>query len=153
MRPSRARALTTYINAVHPLVSVYDAFVLTITGGLGTNLQDPPPDVPLLDTARTSVRTRIRDDIDEPVMMVNSEFEAPSIYPMRRADSERFRFWEVAGPAAHTAARSPTGASPARARRQPTVVPPGAVSGLGRDAPLADRRHAAAHVPDDRVRR
>ena len=44
--------LTTYINAIHPLVPVYDAFLLTITGGLGTNLQDPPPNVALLDTAR-----------------------------------------------------------------------------------------------------
>jgi hypothetical protein len=93
--------LTTYINAIRPLVPVYDAFLLTITGGLGANLQDAPPNVALLDTARTSVRTRIRDDIDEPVMIVNSEFEAPSMYPRRRADSERFRFWEVAGPA-HT---------------------------------------------------
>ena len=144
--------LTTYINAIHPLVSVYDAFLLTITGGMGTNLQDPHR-TPRSSTPRAPRRARgLRDDIDEPVMMVNSEFEAPGIYPMRRADSERYRFWEVAGPA-HTLPLVPHRSLAGTARRQPAVVPTGAVSGVGRDAPLAHRPNAAAHVPDDRVRR
>ena len=145
--------LTTYINAIHPLVSVYDAFLLTITGGMGTNLQDPPPNVALLDTARTSVRTRHprrhRRAGDDREQRVRSAQHLPDA-------ARRQRAVPVLGgrrPCAHAAARSPTGASPARARRQPAVVPTGAVSGVGRDAPLADRRNAAADVPDDRVRR
>jgi len=89
--------LTTYINAVHPLVGLYQAFVPTITGGAGSLLGDIPPNTPTTDVARRMTRTRMRNDINEPVMIVNSECEAVAMYPARRDDDDTFRFWEVAG--------------------------------------------------------
>ena len=89
--------LTTYINAIHPLVHVFDAFVPTITAGWGTRLDDAPPGVAINDPARRMTPSNIRDDIDEPVMIVNSECETIAMYPTRRADDDKFRFWEVAG--------------------------------------------------------
>ena len=96
--------LTTYLNAVHPLVSVYDAFMPTITIGSGTSLQGSPKHV-ALDTG-SWVPTLVRSDIDVPVMIVNSEFEVEMMASSRQADSDRFRFWEVAG-APHTQALAP----------------------------------------------
>ncbi len=89
--------LTTYINAIHPLVHVFDAFVPTITAGWGTRLDDATPGVAINDPARRMTPSNIRDDIDEPVMIVNSECETIAMYPTRRADDDKFRFWEVAG--------------------------------------------------------
>ncbi|HEY7107265.1 MAG TPA: alpha/beta hydrolase domain-containing protein [Acidimicrobiia bacterium] len=89
--------LTTYINAVHPRVQLFDAFMPTITAGWGTPLGDARPHLAATDAARRTTRTQIRSDIDEPVMIVNSECEAVAMYPTRRADDDRFRFWEVAG--------------------------------------------------------
>ncbi|HXY91180.1 MAG TPA: alpha/beta hydrolase domain-containing protein [Acidimicrobiia bacterium] len=89
--------LTTYINAVHPLVGVFDAFVPTITGGWGAALDDGPPGSARGGVGRSVIATRIRDDITEPVMIVNSECEAVAMHRTRRADDHTFRFWEVAG--------------------------------------------------------
>lgn len=98
--------LTTYINAVHPLVGLYDAFVPTITSGAGTLLGDIPPNSPTVDVSRRMARTRTRDDVTTPVMIVNSECEAVAMYPTRRDDDDSFRFWEVAG-APHVVAVAP----------------------------------------------
>ena len=54
-RHSPARGLTTYSNAVHPLVQVYDAFMPTITAAGGTVLEAVPADVPLFDTSRRHI--------------------------------------------------------------------------------------------------
>ena len=47
-----------------------------------------------------SVSTLLRDDLDAPIMVVNSEVEAISCYPVRQPDTDRYRYWEAAG-AAH----------------------------------------------------
>jgi hypothetical protein len=98
--------LTTYLNAVHPMVQVYDAFMPTITAAGGTSLEAVPADVPLLDTARRHVPGRHRDDLDVPVFVVNSEQETVAFERMRRADGDRYRFWEVTG-APHTLPQAP----------------------------------------------
>jgi hypothetical protein len=98
--------LTTYVNAVHPVAGLFDAFVPTITGGWGTLLGDVPTGTPAADVARRMARTKIRDDIDSPVLIVNSECEAVGMYPARRDDDDGFRFWEVAG-APHVVAVAP----------------------------------------------
>ena len=108
-----ASRLTTYINAVHPLVGVFDGFLPTITSGRGTHLNAPAPTptatapgaaataasaaTPAAMAARLGVATRTRDDIDTPVFIVNSECEAVGMYGSRRDDDDHFRFWEVAG--------------------------------------------------------
>jgi hypothetical protein len=90
--------LTTYVNAVHPLVEVFDGFLITIIGGRGSPLgANPVPAAATTTAARLGVPTRIRDDIDVPVMILNTECEALGMFPSRRDDDDRFRFWEVAG--------------------------------------------------------
>jgi Alpha/beta hydrolase domain len=39
----------------------------------------------------------LRDDLGLPVMVLNTECEAMSCFPVRQADSDHFRYWEVAG--------------------------------------------------------
>jgi hypothetical protein len=39
----------------------------------------------------------LRDDLDIPVMIVNTECEALSCYGVRQPDTDRYRYWEVAG--------------------------------------------------------
>ena len=39
----------------------------------------------------------LRDDLDVPVMIVNSEMEAITCYRVRQPDTDRFRWWEVVG--------------------------------------------------------
>ena len=100
-----AARLISYINAVHPLVGVFDGFLPTITSGRGSHLDAPamvPPAPgaganPAALAARLGVATRTRDDIDTPVLIVNSECEAVGMYGSRRDDDDHFRFWEVAG--------------------------------------------------------
>ncbi|HZU72006.1 MAG TPA: alpha/beta hydrolase domain-containing protein [Acidimicrobiales bacterium] len=89
--------LTTYINAVHPVVGVFDAFLVTIAGGRGSWLGPPPESLSTGPAARLGAPTRIRDDITTPVMHLNSECEAVATFPSRREDDDHFRFWEVAG--------------------------------------------------------
>jgi hypothetical protein len=45
------------------------------------------------------VHYQIRDDLDAPVLVFNSESEARTFFPIRRPDDERYRVWEVAGTA------------------------------------------------------
>lgn len=90
-----ALRLTTYINAVQPLENVFDGFVLTLTPGWAVPLDDTP----------SMFETHVRDDLPVPIMIVNSEWEAPMMLSVRCEDSDSFRFWEVAG-APHTVAES-----------------------------------------------
>lgn len=85
--------LTTYINAAHPLVLVYDAFVVHSRGAGGAALtQAPLPAVP------TPVPTYIRNDLDVPVMVFQAENDTGALLA-RQPDGALFRLWEVAGTA------------------------------------------------------
>lgn len=94
-----AARLCTYLNAVQPVEGVFDGFLLLVHFGSGTALEEddvfdatspnPPP------IFRT--RTRLRDDLGIPVMVVNSETETMAYFGSRQADTDTFRFWEVAG--------------------------------------------------------
>jgi hypothetical protein len=99
-----AGRLSTYINAVHPLAKAFDGFILQIYFGSGTALagSDRPvnPATVHLDanTTRPLVRAAnlIRDDLDVPAMIVNTELEAIACLPVRQPDTDRFRTWEAA---------------------------------------------------------
>jgi hypothetical protein len=105
LRPARVIAigesqsafrLVTYINAVHPLVRLYDGFLVHSRGGGGAALsQAPEPDVSAPAVAR------IRTDLAEPVLTYQTETDLITLgyLPSRQPDSERFRLWEVAGTA------------------------------------------------------
>jgi hypothetical protein len=88
-----ASRLVTYIDAVHPLVHVYDGFMVHSRGAAGSALsQDPLP----LVTGPSPAP--IRDDLDEPVMVVQAEGDViGSNLGTRQPDTSKFRLWELAG--------------------------------------------------------
>ncbi len=95
-----AARLRTYINGVHPLTELFDGFIPFIDfGGI----------VPFASERGGGRRGRslasVRSDLDVPVIVVNSETELNSYYPVREPDSDRFRLWEVAGTSHVSAAR------------------------------------------------
>ena len=100
-----AARLRTYMNALHLRDRVYDAYVPFIDFGNVTNFNDEvfQPDAPGAESRRRFFRTPalFRDDLDVPVMMVNSEQESVEYRGERAAflqpDTDRFRLWEVAG--------------------------------------------------------
>lgn len=101
--------LTTYLNAIDPLVGVFDGFLLQGRAGAGVPTEgwDPASVGPNVDLAVRRARLtgddRIRDDVRVPVLVVQSEtdvFGVLAYLRARQADTERFRLWEVAG-AAH----------------------------------------------------
>ena len=99
-----AGRLSTYVNAIHPLPEsqgghAFDGYILQIYFGNGTPLQasDRPATAAGRD-ARPLPRAGnlIRDDLDVPAMIVNTELEAIACYPVRQPDTDRFRTWEAA---------------------------------------------------------
>ncbi len=97
-----AMRLRTYVNGVQPLDNVFDAFMLQVDFGRGSE-----PDTTHIDPAtlpmgiRPSVPVQVRDDLALPVMVFNTETEAPALFPVRQPDTDHLRLWEVAG-ACHT---------------------------------------------------
>ena len=94
--------LRTFINAIQPRNPVFDAFMPLIEIGAASGFEDFVLDLSRFDDPDAfrqymGTRARIREDLDVPVMVVNSECEALGIYGARQPDTERFRFWEVAG--------------------------------------------------------
>lgn len=86
--------LTTYINAIQPLVSVYDGFLVHSRRDIGAPLsQAPQEDVP------TPQVVRFRTDPHAPVLVVQTETDVIALGSLsaRQADSSRLRLWEVAG--------------------------------------------------------
>ena len=98
-----AGRLSTYINAVHPLPEeqgghAFDGYMLQIYFGTGTPMAASDRQA---NPAATNLRlprgqNLIREDLDVPVMIVNTELEAISCMPVRQPDSERLRTWEAA---------------------------------------------------------
>ena len=93
-----ALRLRSYIDAIHPIADLFDGYFLTLDIGAGAVLDTSgiPAHAPL---AIPSQPVRIRDDLEAPVMVVNSESETLRLYAMRQPDSDRFRLWEIAGSA------------------------------------------------------
>ena len=89
-----ASRLVTYIDAVHPLVDVFDGFLVHSRSAGGSPL----------DARRRCPRSRcrrpstIRDDLDVPVMVVQAEGDViSSNLGARQPDTPIFREWEIAG--------------------------------------------------------
>jgi hypothetical protein len=89
-----AGRLTTYINAVHPLVHVYDGFLVHSRGAAGTPLSQGP----VLPTVTPPSPTFIRDDLDVPTLVFQAENDVGGLQA-RQADRSNYRLWEVAGTA------------------------------------------------------
>jgi hypothetical protein len=104
-----AGRLATYINAIEPLEDVFDAFFPFLYFGGGSPLEVGDyvfnPSAVRSGGGLPSVACLLRDDLDARIMIVNSEVEAIACYGVRQPDTDRFRYWEVAG-TAHVSAQS-----------------------------------------------
>lgn len=85
-----AMRLVSYANALHLRHRVVDGYALTVWEGRSPDLMDGP-------ISFGGARTVIRDDLEVPVMVVNSEFEALALHLAGAVDSRWIRYWEVAG--------------------------------------------------------
>ncbi len=85
-----AMRLVSYANALHRRHRVIDGYALTVWEGRSPDLMDGP-------ISYGGARTVIRDDLEVPVVVVNSEFEALALHLAGALDSRWIRYWEVAG--------------------------------------------------------
>lgn len=98
-----AGRLATYLNAIQPLSGALDGCILAIYFGRGTPLEVGEEVVNINDRPAGATENQlvgsnlIRDDLDIPVFVVNSELEAISCYGVRQPDTDTFRYWEAAG--------------------------------------------------------
>lgn len=99
-----AGRLGTYCNAIAPFTPVFDGYVLSIYFGRGTPIEVGDTVVNInVPAESSSPRERlrgenlIRDDLDKPVFIVNSELEAIACHDVRQPDSDTLRWWESAG--------------------------------------------------------
>lgn len=88
--------LTTYVNAFAAGEELFDGYFIHSRGDGSAPLSQEPQAV-----ANTPARVLVRDDLDVPVMMVQTESDLFLLgsYADRQPDSDRFRLWEVAGTA------------------------------------------------------
>jgi hypothetical protein len=98
-----AARLATYLNAVQPVTQRFSAFFLLLYFGGGTPLEvgDRIMTVTAADDGNQSRIPEgmhlLRDDLEIPVMVLNTECEATSCQGVRQPDTDRYRYWEVAG--------------------------------------------------------
>ena len=101
-----AGRLATYVNAIHPVEHAFDGYFLQIYFGAGSplevgeaiiNINEPPKPGEPTPRAGLGGTNIIREDLDVPVMVVNSELEAISCVGVRQPDTLLFRYWECAG--------------------------------------------------------
>jgi Alpha/beta hydrolase domain len=99
-----AARLASYLNGIQPLTGRFDAFFLVMYFGGGAPLEVGDAVMTVRAAAADAGQPRIpegmhllRDDLDLPVMVVNTECEATAYHGVRQPDSDRFRYWEVAG--------------------------------------------------------
>jgi hypothetical protein len=90
-----AGRLTTYVNAVHPLVGLYDGFLIHSRGATAAPLGERKADV---DDPTIPDAARTRTDLDVPVFIFETEYDVIGGYAdARQPDSKNIRLWEVAG--------------------------------------------------------
>lgn len=93
--------LTTYVNGVHPLAQQYDGFLIHSRGGGHAPLGEPDAAIDLI-SALSLPPTLIRDDLDVPVLMLETETDLLFLldyFPARQPDTDHIRTWEIAGSA------------------------------------------------------
>jgi hypothetical protein len=91
-----AGRLVTYVNAFGPRYDVFDGYVIHSRGGGSPPLAQSPQAEVL-----TPEVVRVRDDLDEPVLVFQTESDVILLNagPSGQPDSSMFRLWEVAGTA------------------------------------------------------
>ena len=91
-----ASRMVTYVNAVHPLVRVYDGFFIHSRSGGSSPLAQDADNQP---TMPTPAPARIRGDLAVPVFTIEAEGDVPRFMPARQPDTDLIRTWELAGTA------------------------------------------------------
>jgi len=84
-----ASRMVTYVNGIHPIVNVFDGFLIHSRGANGAAVRQAP-----LVPVATPGLTRIRTDLGVPVFVFQAETDTRAT---RQPDSAIFRQWEVAG--------------------------------------------------------
>ena len=105
-----AMRLVAYFNGVHAIDPIVDGFVLGVWEGKAPRYEEG--------SMPFGTMTRVRDDIPTPMIVVNSEFEAPPSANVGAVDTDTFRIWEVTGTPHAPVARSE--ATTAAGRRIPS---------------------------------
>jgi hypothetical protein len=97
-----AFALTTYVNGVHDEAWVYDGFLVHSRGRRGLELADEESGGAAPRARVDGAPERIRDDLDVPVMIVQTETDLLPVLgyaEARQEDTDMIRLWEIAGTA------------------------------------------------------
>jgi Alpha/beta hydrolase domain len=97
-----AYALTTLVNVVHQQLPVFGGFLVHSRGRGAMPLGEPGRPADPRDARPYASPVSIREDLDVPVIMVQTETDlvgALDYLPARQDDSELVRLWEVAGTA------------------------------------------------------
>jgi hypothetical protein len=144
-----AARLATYLNAVQPAVGgPFDAFFLIEYFGGGTPLQVGDAVMTVQAAGEGAPRIPegqhlLRDDLGVPVMVVNTECESTSCYPVRQPDTDRYRYWEIAG-ASHVSLQGMVSSAPRMERDFGFSIPLDALGAVNQvsPAPVVD---AAVH--------
>jgi hypothetical protein len=88
-----AARMVTYIDGIQPLEHAFNGFMVHSRSAGGSLLSQPP-----LPSAPVPSPLAIRDDLDVPVMVMQSEFDViGSNLGARQRDTTFFREWEIAG--------------------------------------------------------
>jgi hypothetical protein len=102
-----AAYMLSYVNAIAPIANLFDGYFIHSRGHGSAKLSQAP----LTDVATPAI-VHVRDDLDVPVMMLQTETDLFILgsYQDRQPDTATFRLWEVAG-IAHADIYSLQGAS------------------------------------------
>jgi hypothetical protein len=93
--------LTTYANGVQPIAGVYDGFLLHGRPAAAAPLGEAGRGIDVTQIV-AGEPTRVRTDLDAPVLTVETESDVVSVlgyHAARQPDTDRFRLWEIAGTA------------------------------------------------------
>jgi hypothetical protein len=97
--------MVTYLTAVHPIAHDYDGFLVHSRFAGGSPLSQSP-----LPAVSGPSPVPIRDDLDKPVMIVESQTDVGGgYYGARQADTAKIRLWEMAGTSHADAYTAPVG--------------------------------------------
>jgi hypothetical protein len=92
--------ILAYLNGVQPLSNAFDGFIPVINAGSASDFASEMahPDSGTGDTSHSrSIRTRVRGDLDVPVLQFNSQTESLYYAGQRQDETDTFRSWEIAG--------------------------------------------------------
>ena len=102
--------LGTYINGIHVTQPLFDAYLLVVYPNTPCALTQASAPAELPQTFGPNIfhvlewfTYVLRDDLGEPIIVVNSESEASECDPNHQPDTEMVRWWEIPG-TGHTSA-------------------------------------------------